>query len=227
MTPDQLRSQLGGLVDRGYRGATFADVARGEITGRTLVVTFDDAFHSVLEHAAPAMSELGIPGTIFVPTRFPGTGGPLVWAGIDHWLGGEHDRELRSLDWDELRSLAAAGWEIGSHTVSHPSLPELGDAALASELADSKAEIEAELGAACLTLAYPYGDHDSRVERAAESVGYIAAATTRPGPPARFRWGRVGVHPIDTPRRFAIKSSTLVNRIRSSRAGSYLERRAR
>src|SRR5687768_15757937 len=73
VTPDRLEEQLRLLLRRGYRGATFTEAATAPANGRFLAVTFDDAYRSVLKHAFPIMSRLGLPGTVFVPTNFAGS----------------------------------------------------------------------------------------------------------------------------------------------------------
>ena len=227
VTPQRLRRQLASLVRQGYRGATFAQIARGEADGKTVAVTFDDGFRSVLEHGLPVLADLGLPATIFVPTDFVGRSGPMSWSGIDHWVGGAHEEELECLSWDELRKLSKAGWEVGSHTRSHPHLPGLNDTALADELSGSREICERQIGDARVTLAYPYGDYDGRVEAAAARAGYAAAVTMDVGRARPLAWPRVGVYPIDTPWRFRLKTSRTVGRFRASRTGQFLERTRR
>ena len=211
-----LRAQLEFLVGRGYRGATFREAVAAPPHSRTLAVTFDDAFLSVLEHAEPVLSNLGLPGTVFVATDFADSGRPLSWPGIDEWSGGPHDAELRGLAWDALRDLAGRGWEIGSHTCSHPHLTRLDDVELARELQASRAACERELGHPCTSLAYPYGDVDRRVVAAAASAGYTAGAAlpARPTVPSALAWPRVGVYNIDSLRRFRLKVSPAVRSLR-------------
>ncbi|HEX2096859.1 MAG TPA: polysaccharide deacetylase family protein [Solirubrobacterales bacterium] len=194
--PADFERQLDSFARRGYRGATFSDALTAPAGERVVVVTFDDAHRSVLELAAPIMSRLGLPGTIFVPTGYAGSERPMGWAGYDEWLGTEHEPELRCLGWEELRRLAADGWEIGSHTRSHPRLPTLGEAEIASELSESRRECEAEIGTACASVAYPYGDYDDRVVRLAGEAGYRFGATVPRGPRAALplAWPRVGVY---------------------------------
>lgn len=218
ITPRRLRAQLSFLVDRGYRGATFTEAVSSPPAGRTLVVTFDDAYRSVLTRALPILSELGLPGTVFVPTAFAGAERPLAWPGIEQWLGGPHEAELLPMSWQELRLLAGAGWEVGSHTRTHPRLTTVDDETLRMELTASKQDCESELGRPCRSVAYPYGDEDERVVRAAERAGYEAAATL----PARLhaatslRWPRVGIYHGDDGRRYQLKVSPLARRLRSS-----------
>jgi peptidoglycan/xylan/chitin deacetylase (PgdA/CDA1 family) len=215
-TPERFREQLELLLARGYRGATFAEALAAPAGGRTFAVTFDDAYRSVLERARPIMDELGVPGTVFVPTDWPDREEPMRWPGIDQWLGGPHEQEMLCLGWDELRALAGAGWEVGSHTCSHPHLTGLDDAALERELVASRDVCSEKLGRPCRSIAYPYGDVDARVVEAARSAGYELGASL----PKRFAsrdpldWPRVGVYNADDLRRFKLKVSPLVRRIR-------------
>ena len=71
VTPEAFERQLQLLVDRGYRGATFHEAVTSPPTSRTVAVTFDDAYLSVLELAKPIMDRLGLVGTVFVPTDYP------------------------------------------------------------------------------------------------------------------------------------------------------------
>jgi peptidoglycan/xylan/chitin deacetylase (PgdA/CDA1 family) len=224
VSPELLRWQLERLLARGYQGTTFAEVARGEAPRKAVAVTFDDGYRSNLTQGLPVLKELGIPATVFVPTAHMGTETPMSWPGIDNWIGTEHEHELMPLSWEELRQLQGHGWEVASHTVSHPHLPAIDDEALARELGDSKRACERELGTTCATLAYPYGDHDDRVADAARDAGYEAAAMLAMGPDDRYRWPRVGVWRGDAGRRFAIKTAVAVRSLRSSAVGRLLER---
>jgi len=193
VTPAALRRQLEGFLARGWTAATFSEAVMRTRRGKTLVVTFDDGYDSVRRHASPLLAELGVPGTLFVPTNWPGE--RMQWPGIDHWATTAHADELQAMTWDDLRALAAGGWEIGSHTCSHPHLSQLDDDAIRLELVDSRAVCEREIGQPCRSVAYPYGDVDERVRSAAAAAGYDAAAGL--GTPAlqrtRFEWPRVGV----------------------------------
>lgn len=216
-TPERFERQLELLVRRGYRGVTFEQAVRAPHE-RTVAVTFDDAYRSVLELARPILDRLGLPATVFAPTAGVEAGGPLSWPGIDHWLGGPHERELLPLSWRELRELADAGWQIGSHTVTHPHLTQLDDATLADELARSKADCEQRLQAPCTSLAYPYGDVDARVVAATARAGYATAAALprQLGATDALDWPRIGVYFGDDERRFRMKVSPTMRRLRGS-----------
>lgn len=216
--PERLEWQLRCLVRQGYRGATLSEALTVPPGARTLAVTFDDAHRSVLDLAHPIMADLGLVGTVFAPTDFVSTGRAMDWEGIARWLGGPHEHELACMSWDELDELAGAGWEIGSHTCSHPHLTRIGDAELDSELRGSRAVLEERLGRACTSLAYPYGDHDGRVVRAAVAAGYALATTVPPAhaSPLPMMWPRVDVSHGDRPVRFRVRCSPVMRRMSRS-----------
>ena len=223
-TPERFERQLALLRGRGYRGATFAEAVAASPGERVMSVTFDDAYRSVLELAKPILDRYELPATVFAPTDFIGSEQPMRWPGIDHWLGGPDEAELIPMSWAELGKLAETGWEIGSHTGSHPHLTQLEDAALEDELARSKAKCEQMLGS-CVSLAYPYGDVDERVVAATARGGYDVAAAL----PSRLHsrrpleWPRVGVYHADDERRFKLKVSPTLIRLRQSHAWSAIE----
>ncbi len=223
-TPERFERHLKLLVSRGYRGVTFTEAVESHARGRVLAVTFDDAYRSVLELGLPILDRLGLVATVFAVTDFVGSEQPMQWPGIDRWLDGPHERELMPMSWAQLQTLADAGWEIGSHTVSHPHLTEIGDDALQNELARSKAACEDHLGA-CTSLAYPYGDFDARVVTATAGAGYRTAATlpSRQHAGEALEWPRVGVYHRDDDRRFRMKVSPSIARLRRSGAWNALD----
>jgi peptidoglycan/xylan/chitin deacetylase (PgdA/CDA1 family) len=226
VTPEALDSQLSALVRRGYRGARFSDALSGKVDGRVVSVTFDDGYRSVLELAKPILDSHGYPGTIFVPTDWPEQAGAMHWQGIDGWLDTPHEHELGTLTWQELVELADAGWEIGSHTCSHPHLPDLDDATLTHELRSSKERLEAELDQPCVSLAYPYGETDARVADATREAGYHWAGTIpRVVPsPRPLLWPRTPIYHDDDTGRFRAKASPSLRRLRGSPFGRSLDR---
>jgi peptidoglycan/xylan/chitin deacetylase (PgdA/CDA1 family) len=219
-TPERFEHQIGMLVKRGYRGMTFTQAINSRLSGRVLAVTFDDAYRSVLELALPILERHRVPATVFAPTDFIDSEQSMRWAGIDRWRGGPHERELTPMSWAELRTLADAGWEIGSHTGSHPHLTQVDDDALGDELERSKRACEHHLAGPCTSIAYPYGDVDARVVAATARAGYRAAATlpSRLHSREALEWPRIGVYCADGDLRFRLKISPAVRRLRRSAA---------
>jgi peptidoglycan/xylan/chitin deacetylase (PgdA/CDA1 family) len=87
----------------------------------------------------------------------------------------------RTMNSEEIVSLAAAGHEIGAHTMTHPILNACDDASLDWELRGSKSVLERLIGREVTSLAYPNGDQDARVLRAVRSAGFVRAVTTHWG----------------------------------------------
>jgi peptidoglycan/xylan/chitin deacetylase (PgdA/CDA1 family) len=219
VTTAQLRAQLELLVERGYRGVTFYEAVTAPPPGRSVAITFDDGFASVLERAFPIMSSLELVATVFIVTDYVDAGRTFDWFEYKAWRGVE-ESEIRSLSWTEIDQLAAAGWEIGSHTRTHPRLPQVDDEALAAELRGSREACERRLGSRCRSLAYPFGDVDDRVVEATRAAGYEAAASLPVGVQGgdTLHWPRTGVYRRDTLRRFRLKISPTVFRLRRTLA---------
>ena len=219
VTPDALERQLGALVRRGWKGATFSQAVFDPPAPRTLAVTFDDAFASVHERAEPILTSLGLPASVFVPTAFMSHRQPLRWDGIDQWQQTPHANELQGMDWNDLGELAELGWEIGSHTCTHPHLTALDDASVRTELVDSRQQCRANVGSECTAIAYPYGDIDRRVAMIARDAGYQTGGCLNSNlvPRGPLRWPRIGVYHADERWRFELKALLIMRLLRASR----------
>jgi peptidoglycan/xylan/chitin deacetylase (PgdA/CDA1 family) len=157
--------------------------------------TFDDAFRSFAEEAVPEMEARAIPSTLFVPTE---------WS----QRADDPDATFPGLSPERLAALPPSV-EVASHSRSHPRLPQLDDAALAEELAGSRAELEAIVGRPVTTHAFPYGEHDSRVDAAARAAGYercYGIVPTLATDADDFVVGRVQVDPWDWPIEVRLKA---------------------
>ncbi len=216
VTPEQLERQVKILIGRGYEPARFLDAVTAPRARRTLAITFDDAYRSVHELARTVLQGLGATASVYAPTDWIGSDRPMQWPGIDDWLGTAHEAELLPMSWGELGELREEGWEVGSHTRSHPRLTELNDELLTAEIEGSRSACAAGLDRPCETIAYPYGDVDERVVAATAAAGYRAAGALPHAPHAAapLRWPRIGIYRWDGTTRFRLKVSPLVRRAR-------------
>lgn len=224
-----LESQVSFLRRRGYVGLTFAESehrrAAGALPEKSVVVTFDDGLASVVR-AKPILDSVGFPATIFLIKRFMEAGDPPY---SDSVLDSGPASELRPIDWRAVEMLVEGGWEVGSHTASHPLLPNLANDELMVELESSRAWIAERLGK-CETLAYPYGRADERVASAAEKAGYLAACTLTGAHlvDEPYRRPRLELYEADVGLRLAAKTAPLsftLRRSRIAKATHHLRRR--
>jgi peptidoglycan/xylan/chitin deacetylase (PgdA/CDA1 family) len=184
ITPAEvLETHIALLRGLGYRFASAGELAKrwpGRVPPPGIaVLTFDDGWSDGLTTVAPLLNRLGLRATFFVcPGGF-----------------GNHPPALRGaariMTEAEARALHEAGMELASHTLSHRNLLELSDADLRLEFEGSREAVEALTGQPCLTLAYPTGRHDPRIERAAAAAGYGLAFACKHGPWRRFAAPRV------------------------------------
>ena len=153
----------------------------------------------------------------------------MAWPGTDRWLNTPYEDELQPMSWDELRELSELGWELGSHTRTHPRLPTLDRESLRDELAGSRSDLEQRIGIPCESIAYPYGNYDPGVVAATRDAGYsaggaLAGEVRRPDP---LLVPRVGLYQRDGSARFRTKVSPATRRFQMTpawRARSLLRR---
>jgi peptidoglycan/xylan/chitin deacetylase (PgdA/CDA1 family) len=77
------------------------------------------------------------------------------------------------------RSIAAAGFRIGDHTITHPHLTQLSDAAVQREIVGGAQQIISVTGKNAAPLfRFPYGDTDARTIAIANRAGYVPVRWT-------------------------------------------------
>jgi peptidoglycan/xylan/chitin deacetylase (PgdA/CDA1 family) len=97
-------------------------------------------------------------------------------------VGPEERERYEFLTWHQIRAMAAAGVEFGSHTVTHPILSALDAPRLERELVESKTRLEQEISRECYAFAYPNGssaDYGGREKAALRAAGYQCAVSLR------------------------------------------------
>jgi peptidoglycan/xylan/chitin deacetylase (PgdA/CDA1 family) len=190
--PAQFKEHLAALRDWGYTSVTFADwlayrSRQRSLAPRPVILTFDDGYRSVIDHAWPLLRAHGFEATTFLVTGH--LGGTNVWD--------SRERQAALLSADEVLALRRDGMRFGSHTRTHRPLTRLSAAAVEEELRGSRRDLAELLGEPPLTLAYPFNNQDRAVRRAARVAGYAAAVrgtgrmNWRLTPPLSLR--RIGV----------------------------------
>lgn len=178
VTPEMFRRQMAVLSRMGYTPIAMDALAaarRGDapLPRRPVVITFDDGFGGVIEHAVPVLRTHGFAATFYLVSDFVGD--------RSRWLRAERGLEIALFDWPVARSLAAENFEIGSHSATHPHLPRLDPTAMRSELQRSRAAIGDAIGHSIDHLAYPFGAYDDHVASVAAEIGYTTSCSVRIG----------------------------------------------
>lgn len=158
--------QMTALARAGWRTLTLSEFAHApHAARRAFLLTFDDGYASLAEHAYPLLVELGFTATTFLITDFIGKAN--TWDVRYTW-----DR-LPHLTWTTIEQWRARGFEFGSHGATHRRLTWLADGEVQADLERSRDLLLARLGAdATRAIAYPFGAVDSRVAGHAEAAGF-------------------------------------------------------
>lgn len=171
---------------------------------RYVSVTFDDAFRSFKEWAFPELAQRMIPTIVFVPSGYLGKKSAWLDNGGDNPVG-----EVVMSVADLRAAVESELVQIGSHSVSHPNLVDLGIQEARSELEQSKKTLEAILGKDVESFSFPYGSVTEREVRLAREVGYKLLFSIAPEQlvsKAKYGLvGRVNVQPTDWLIEFRLK----------------------
>lgn len=202
VTPRRFEAQMQALAKHGFRGVPIESLIAWLEGGSALregdfVLTFDDGFSGVRDHALPTLERLGWPFAVFLVTDLLGQ--------VDAWKhnDGTASAQHSLLSADDLPDMARRGASFHSHTCRHRSLPKLSDSELQAELVMSRNALVRLVGEGDRYLAYPYGHTDDRVVAAARQAGYRAGLSVQPGfnrqDVDRFRIRRLDISGTDTP----------------------------
>lgn len=109
----------------------------------------------------------------------------LIDALTERWGRPETPAWDGMMSWEQVRSLAAAGHEIGCHAMSHEILRGQQPEALEREVVEARRVLERELRAPVHCFCYPNGDYDESAVDAVRAAGYQCAVTSGSGLNAR------------------------------------------
>lgn len=174
-SPQKFEKQICYLKRKGVRFATVSKMIEhyhehGRFPERTVSLTFDDGWKDNYINAFPIIKKHNVCATIFIVPSVLGTTTDLITA------DGEGPREHMTAD--NVREMAEAGVEFGSHTMHHKLLHKATDAEVEYEIRESKNAITDVSKNDCRVFAYPAGFVTDVAARVAADAGYIAALTT-------------------------------------------------
>ncbi len=126
-----------------------------DLPARPIIISFDDGHLDNYTAAFPIMQKYGFTGVLYIIGNYMGTDGYMN-AG-------------------QIKEMAAAGWEVGSHSMNHKDLTLLDNPELEHfEIVESKQKLEDALGVPVKTFAYPFGISNEGVIDYVHFAGYIA-----------------------------------------------------
>lgn len=146
VAPADFRAQMQYLHDNGYTPITISVLVKAinfgsPLPAKPVVITFDDGDFTVYTEAFPVMKEFGYPGVNYL---------------VGNRLGSDGFLSI-----DQIKEMSVAGWEVGSHSMTHVDLTQSGE--MEWELTQSKANLESKLGVTVNTFAYPFGSFSADI----------------------------------------------------------------
>ncbi|HMS00371.1 MAG TPA: polysaccharide deacetylase family protein [Anaerolineales bacterium] len=159
VSPEAFENQMNYLFMHGYRTISVEQLTQAiyfgaQLPSRPILLTFDDGSETVYINALPVMQTYGFTGTAYI---------------VDNYIGAN-----RYMDKAQIRALYEAGWEIGSHSLSHRDLTTH-PAAQEEEIVNSRKKLESYLDVPVRSFAYPFGAYDSNSLKLIKFAGYVAA----------------------------------------------------
>lgn len=164
VTREDFARQVRALKRAGYHAVTQRRVWRAWHAGGTLpsnpiVLSFDDGYRGQVTNALPILRSTGWPAVLNLTLRnLPGMGGTRA-----------------------VKRMIRAGWELASHTRTHPDLRTLSPGELHDEVAGARHRLRRLFDVAVSFFCYPNGRYDDVVVAAVREAGHVAATTVVPG----------------------------------------------
>lgn len=185
VNPSDFKAQMKWLDREGYEAVTLDAVDAGwsaqgaPLPDKPVVISFDDGLLGQYVNALETLDKRGWPGVL--------------------------NLKIESLTQKELTrkmvcEMIESGWEVSSHTVTHPDLTTLDGEALMTELTESRRELQRRFDVPVNHFAYPGGVYNDQTIEAVRAAGYKGALSTELGlasPDRRFDQPRVRVNGSD------------------------------
>jgi peptidoglycan/xylan/chitin deacetylase (PgdA/CDA1 family) len=163
--PQRFTEHIAYLARHGYQVVTLQQVwdhwhGGTRLPPKPVVVSFDDGSRSWYTDAHPILQKHG-------------------WVGTMNLTVNHLNRMDIPARW--VRKLVAAGWELDSHSLTHPDLTLLDGRDLRREVAGSRRRLRKLFGVPVNFFCYPAGRHNEAVIAAVRKAGYLGATTTVEG----------------------------------------------
>ena len=157
------------LKKSGYKFVTLSELveARDELS---IAICFDDGYKHLLPILLSLVEAYDFKATILPVAGYLGT--------YNKWevFPGKEERHLTV---EDIKLLAGLGFEIGSHTLTHPDIVSLSDKKVKEELSASKFILEDITAERVKVISFPFSRVDKRVAALAKEIGYRTGLVLR------------------------------------------------
>ena len=175
VSPSAFSRQMAVLSALGYQGKSMGDLMpylKGEKRGKVFGITFDDGYENNLRCALPVLKRYGFTSTCYVVANQIGK--------TNSWDCDIGVLQVPLMTTPELQHWIDAGQEIGSHTLNHANLKNLGALEQTVEIAQSKVQLESLIFQknGVQHFCYPYGGLNKSAVQSVKEAGYLTATTT-------------------------------------------------
>jgi len=173
VTPGKFEEQMKLLRDWGYTSITTTMLIQAinegaELPPRPFLLTIDDGNLDNYTNAFPIMQKYGFTGVLYL---------------VGNYIGAQNYMNV-----EQVLEMHNAGWEVGSHSMSHLDLTKLESDAIRTEIVGSRETLEEILGIPVLTFAYPFGFKNESAVDYIKFAGYIGAMGASGYTPAQGMW---------------------------------------
>lgn len=160
------KQQIEYMKNNGFTFLRSDDLLSGNITNKSVLITFDDGYQNNFINAVPILEKYNIPAIFFIST-----------GSIGKYLNG-----LKIMDQEQLKKISENNlFQIGAHTVSHKKLHKLQEKEAFLEIKQSKEYLEKMLNSPIHFFAYPYGRYNQQIIEMVKKCGFKFAFSINPG----------------------------------------------
>ena len=176
----QFHSQIQ-YLSHNYKFISLSQLAKNRhFSSPVAAITFDDGYKDILI-VAPLLKKYHIRPTVF------------VLSDTAHANRKELENHKEFLSISDLKALLRQGWEIGSHSATHPNLSSIPVSQITAEIVKSKKDLEKCLKTPIRYFAYPKSKFTPTVLSVVKSAGYLLG----------FSWAEPSIRDSSDPYRLA------------------------
>ena len=173
ISPEHFTEQMAYLKQAGYYTITLSELydyvqEKKKLPPKPVVITFDDGYQDTYQTVLPVLKQYGLHGVLFFSVSQAG----------------------KTLTWQQLQEMKAAGMEIASHGYVHESLPKMTLQRQRQEITEAKAILDQQLAQDTRFFCYPNGDYSQDTLNILQENGFVLAVTIEPG------WTKSGDNPL-------------------------------